>query len=140
MRTKRFNLDLSQPFGSITQLYQNLGIIEALHEEAQRRGLGPHIKFPPEAIRCNRETQQRIIERWKYNWRTYNYDRRTGLPKRGGLIKYAKPHSLSYDEARAIEWTFYLGHGPGRNDKLPDDVLELDLDFAIEEVEDLHGN
>ena len=140
MRTKRFNLDLSQPFGSITQLYQNLGIMEVLHEEAQRRELDPHIKFPPEAIRCNQETQRRIIKQWQYNWRNYNYDRRTGLPKRGELKKYARPHSLSYNEARTIEWTFYLGDGPSCNDDLPDDVLELNLDFTIREVENLYGN
>lgn len=135
MRFKEFKIDYSVPFGSITELYENLGIMEELRKEAIRRGFdAKKILFPPEFIKCNGDTQEKIINAWKTNWRNYNYNRRTGLPKTKVLKKYSRPHSLSYDEKRTIEVTFYLGDGPAQEMSLPDDVLRVYLDWPDDKI------
>lgn len=132
MRIKEFKLDYSKPFGCMADLYEQLGILKALHEERVRRGYDDSTLVDPNILKANDKTRRKIIEAWKENWKNYNYDRRTGTPKRGGLKKYKNPHPLYHDEARTIEWNFYFGIGPGRDDTLPDDLITMNLDWDDE--------
>ncbi len=132
MRTKEFKLDYSKPFGCMSDLYEQLGILEALHEERVRRGYDDSILVDPNILKANDKTRRKIIQIWKENWKNYNYDRRSGKPKRGGLKKYKNPHPLYLDEGKFIEWNFYFGIGPGQDDTLPDDLIIMNLDWDDE--------
>ena len=131
-----FKIDYDVPFGRISTLYENLGINEAIENRKKE------LNFPdpetwllsPNLVKCNTKTQQKLLEQWESNWRNYNYDRRSGMPKRKELIKYKTPHNLTENERQKISWTFYLGDGPASDDEIPDDILRLDLNFTIDDA------
>ena len=128
-----FKIDYDVPFGRMSTLYEKLGIFKILEDRKVELGFEDPENWllDPSIVACNEATREKLLKQWEYNWKNYNYDHRTGMPKVKTLKKYKNPHSLSLDDRHVIAWNFYLGDGPASNDDIPDDILRVNMDWDI---------
>ena len=128
-----FKINYDIPFGRMSTLYKELGIFDALDKRKIELGFEDPDNWllDPTIVSCNEKTREKLLKQWENNWKNYNYDHRTGLPKVSTLKKYKNPHSLSQTDKQVISWNFYLGDGPSCDEEVPDDILRVNMDWDI---------